>query len=246
MELTTSQGDHVTSAVDSSTKKGIWFPKQIHFFVKLSTAEMMWSPCDVVSSTIIFSFIGDVCICQIIFKATGITSAMVLPEPARRIPHLLISTAENGVSTHQTFLARAQEFDEYLELKGIQRPVVLLSDGHGSRLNHNVLFLLFKQIQLFVTPRHHRCYTIPWSVKQKYLPKIQKAWVCSVLGRKVQSSNGDNWRASQEEYTVKGNPRLHDYSKSEAQALKEKHINHSSKWFNESKKGSWHAERYRG
>ena len=152
MELTTSQGDHVTSAVDSSTKKGIWFPKQIHFFVKLSTAEMMWSPCDVVSSTIIFSFIGDVCICQIIFKATGITSAMVLPEAARRIPHLLISTAENGVSTHQTFLAGAQEFDKYLELKGIQRPVVLLSDGHGSRLNHNVLFLLFKQIQLFVTP----------------------------------------------------------------------------------------------
>ena len=49
---------------------------------------------------------------------------MVPPEAARRIPHSLISTAENGVSTHQTFLAAAQEFDEYLELKGIQRPVV--------------------------------------------------------------------------------------------------------------------------
>ena len=99
--------DHITRrphhwAVDSSTKKWIWFPKQIQFFVKLSTVEMMWSPCDVVSFTMIFSFIGDVCICQVIFKATGITSAMVPPEAARRIPHLLISTAENGISTHQT------------------------------------------------------------------------------------------------------------------------------------------------
>ena len=34
--------------------------------------------------------------------------------------------------------------------------------------------------------------------------------------------------------------------KSEAQALKEKHTNHSSTWFNDSKKDSSHAERYRG
>ena len=45
-------------------------------------------------------------------------------------------------------------------------------------------------------------------------------WVCSVLERKVQSSNGDNWWASQEEYTTAGKPRLCGYSKSEAQALK--------------------------
>ena len=113
----------------------------------------MWSPCDVVSSTMSFSFVGNVCICQVIFKATGITSAMVPPEAAKRIPHLLISTTENSVSTHQTFLATAQEFDEYLELKQIQRPVIMLSDGHGSQLNHVVLsFLLSKQIQLFLTP----------------------------------------------------------------------------------------------
>lgn len=91
--------------------------------------------------------------CQVIFKATGITSAMVPPESAHKISNLLITTAENGVSTHQTFLAAVHEFNEYLEQKGVQRPVVLLSDGHSSRLNHDVLsFLLSNQIQLFVTP----------------------------------------------------------------------------------------------
>ena len=91
--------------------------------------------------------------CQVIFKAQGITSAMVPATATNKIPNLLISTAENGVSTHQTFLAAAQEFDDYLEQKGVQRTVVLLSDGHSSRLNHDVMaFLLSKQIQLFITP----------------------------------------------------------------------------------------------
>ena len=78
---------------------------------------------------------------------------MVPPVAAEKIPNLLISTAENGVSTHHTFLAAVRELDDYLELKGVQRPVVLLSDGHGSRLKHeNLEFLLSKQILLFLTP----------------------------------------------------------------------------------------------
>jgi hypothetical protein len=95
---------------------------------------------------------GDVSICQVVFKAKGITSAMVPPEAASQIKHLLISTAENGVSTQETFLAAAKEFDEYLEEKGVVRPVVLLSDGHSSRLCYDVMaFLLSKQIQPFLT-----------------------------------------------------------------------------------------------
>ena len=59
-------------------------------------------------------FSGDVCACQVIFKATGITSAMVPPEAVEKIDHLLVSTAENGVSTHERFLDTVKEFDEYL------------------------------------------------------------------------------------------------------------------------------------
>ena len=91
--------------------------------------------------------------CQVIFKSSGITSAMVPPDAEEKIPNLLISAAEKGVLTHDTFLAAAKEFDDYLEKKGAQRPVILLSDGNSSRLNHEVLsFLLAKEIQLFVTP----------------------------------------------------------------------------------------------
>ena len=91
--------------------------------------------------------------CQVIFKGTGITSAMVPQEASEKIPNLLISTAENGVSTHETFLAAMQEFDEYLEEKQIERPVVLLSDGHSSRLEYDVLaYLQSRKINLFISP----------------------------------------------------------------------------------------------
>ena len=91
--------------------------------------------------------------CQVIFKAIGITSAMVPKEASEKIPNLLISTAENGVSTHETFLAAMQEFDEYLEEKQIERPVVLLSDGHSSRLEYDVLaYLQSRKINLFISP----------------------------------------------------------------------------------------------
>ena len=88
-----------------------------------------------------------------IFKATGITSAMAPPEAVEKIDHLLVSTAENGVSTHETFLDAVKEFDAYLTEKNIKRPVVLLSDGHSSRLKYEVITYMFeRQILLFITP----------------------------------------------------------------------------------------------
>ena len=60
------------------------------------------------------SFGGDVCACQVIFRSTGITSALAPPEAVEKIAHLLISTSENGVSTGETFLGAAKVFDEYL------------------------------------------------------------------------------------------------------------------------------------
>ena len=57
------------------------------------------------------------------------------------------------VSTHETFLAALQEFDEYLDEKQIERPVVLLSDGHSSRLEYDVLaYLQTRKINLFISP----------------------------------------------------------------------------------------------
>ena len=44
-------------------------------------------------------------------------------------------------------------FDRYLEENNIKRPVVVLSDGHSSRFDSDVLtFLRSKNIRLFITP----------------------------------------------------------------------------------------------
>ncbi|XP_047131973.1 uncharacterized protein LOC124811011 [Hydra vulgaris] len=99
------------------------------------------------------SFSGNICMCQVIFKCTGITSCMVPTEAANKIPHLLVTTSENGVSNHESFLAALKEFDVYLNEKNVKRPIILLSDGHSSRLDFDVLsFLELKKIRLFVTP----------------------------------------------------------------------------------------------
>ena len=69
------------------------------------------------------------------------------------VKHLLISTTEHGVSDHESFRAACVEFDEYLTEHEVQRPVVLLGDGHSSRFDFDVLtFLLAKLIWLFISP----------------------------------------------------------------------------------------------
>ena len=63
------------------------------------------------------------------------------------INNLLITSSESGVSD------ACEEFDSYLTEKGIQRPVVLLSDGHSSRFDYDGLkYLLSKEIWLFISP----------------------------------------------------------------------------------------------
>ena len=52
--------------------------------------------------------------CQVIFKCTGITNSMVSTEAAK-ISHLLVTTSDNGVSIHQSFLIALKEFDVYLK-----------------------------------------------------------------------------------------------------------------------------------
>jgi len=78
---------------------------------------------------------------------------MAPPEAVKNIQHLLITTCDHGVSDHKSLLDMYKEFDEYLTEKNVTRPVVLLSDGHSSRFNYDVLqFLQSKNIRMFLTP----------------------------------------------------------------------------------------------
>ena len=77
--------------------------------------------------------------CQVIFKCTGITSSMVPTEAANKISHLLVTTSDNGISIHQTFLVVLKELDVYLNKKNVKPAIALLSNGHNSRLHFDVL-----------------------------------------------------------------------------------------------------------
>ena len=70
-----------------------------------------------------------------------------------KIQHLLISTTENGFQEHESLLAAYEEFNAYLEKNKVKKPVVLLSDGHSSRFDDDVLqYLEDQQIRLFIGP----------------------------------------------------------------------------------------------
>ena len=78
---------------------------------------------------------------------------MAPPEAVEKIEHLLISNTERGSSDNKSLLAAYKEFDCYLTTNNIQRPVVIVSDGHSSRFNYEVMkFLKEKNICLFLSP----------------------------------------------------------------------------------------------
>ena len=49
---------------------------------------------------------------------------------------------DSGSQDHIILLAAYKEFDSYLEEKGIEKPVVVLSDCHASRFDADVLSYL--------------------------------------------------------------------------------------------------------
>ena len=98
------------------------------------------------------SFSGDIGPCHVIFKGKGLTGQMAPREAVEKIKHLLVSTSENGSQDHKTLLAAYKKFDAYLTEKNIERPVVILSDGHSSRFDLDVmLFLRSRQMRLYIT-----------------------------------------------------------------------------------------------
>ena len=91
--------------------------------------------------------------CQVIFSGKGISSQMAPEEAVKNIKNLVISTTERGSQDHNSLLAAYKVLDRHITKMDIQRPVVLLTDGHSSRFNFEVLqFCREKQIRMFVSP----------------------------------------------------------------------------------------------
>ena len=86
-------------------------------------------------------------------QGRGITSHMAPEVAVTKIPNLLVSTADSGTKDHVTLLAAYKQFNKVLTKKNVIRPVVVLSDGHSSRFDSEVLtFLRSVSIFLFIGP----------------------------------------------------------------------------------------------
>ena len=96
---------------------------------------------------------GDIAQCHLIFGGSCLSSQMAPEEAVNKIYHLLVSTTKSSYQTGDSYLASLRMLDEYITEKKIQRPVVLLTDGHSSRFSVEVLtFCRKRQIHQFVSP----------------------------------------------------------------------------------------------
>ena len=101
----------------------------------------------------VISLDGKVCMCQVIFAGKGVTSNMAPKKAVDRIPYLLVSTTENGMQDHKSLHASYKVLDKYCKENQVTLPAVVLSDGHSSRYNYDVLKFLHDCIlKLYVGP----------------------------------------------------------------------------------------------
>ena len=96
---------------------------------------------------------GNICMAHVIFAGSGIKSNMAPQSAVEAIPNLLISTTDHGMQTGKSCLQSYKEFNNYLIEKQIKKPVVMLTDGHASRFDLEVLqFCNEHKIYQFVSP----------------------------------------------------------------------------------------------
>ena len=78
---------------------------------------------------------------------------MIPEEAIKEINNLLISLTKNGVQDGSSLLDAYRYFNECIEKRGVQKPVLVLMDGHSSRFDYDVLkFCSKNNIHLFVGP----------------------------------------------------------------------------------------------
>ncbi|XP_066924340.1 uncharacterized protein [Clytia hemisphaerica] len=118
-----------------------------------SCKKMMRENRESVTICPVVSLAGEMAVSQVLFSGKGITTHMCPKPVAKKINNLLISSTEKGSQDNKSLLECYRLFDKYLDEKKIQRPVVMLADGHSSRFDYKVLkFLREHKINLFISP----------------------------------------------------------------------------------------------
>ena len=94
---------------------------------------------------------GEVSMCHVIFSSKCITDQMAPKEAVESIKNLLVSTTQSGYQDHRTCLESYKFLNRISADK--KRPVVILTDGHSSRFNPEVMrYCRNKQLHQFLSP----------------------------------------------------------------------------------------------
>ena len=83
----------------------------------------------------IINFKGE----QAIFSGSGHNSHMCPNSVTEKIPNLLISVNDSGYSEHSTLHAAYKELDKVIERKDLNRPNIVIADGHKLSFGADVM-----------------------------------------------------------------------------------------------------------
>ena len=81
---------------------------------------------------------GSLVLCHVIFKGETLTSKMITSDAVEKIKNLLISNTENGSQDGRSCLA-VYKFFATKVINESKKPCVILTDGHSSRFNYDVM-----------------------------------------------------------------------------------------------------------
>ena len=85
------------------------------------------------------SFDGEILMCHIIFPGTCISSHMAPKTAVEKISNLLVSTTDSVYQDGRTSLASYKMFAKAIKQNKVQKPIVVLTDGHSSRYDADVM-----------------------------------------------------------------------------------------------------------
>ena len=85
------------------------------------------------------SFDGEILMCHVIFPGTCISSHMAPKTAVEKINNLPVSTTNSGYHDGRTCLASYKMFAKAVKKNKVRKPIVVLTDGHSSRYDADVM-----------------------------------------------------------------------------------------------------------
>ena len=154
-------------------------------------AEIIKENREFVTIELFISLDGKIHVCHVIFAAVGISSAMAPPTAVEKIQNLFISVTENGYQSGKSCYESCKLLDKILEKEKTVRPICMLTEGHSSHFDLDVLrYNHKKQISCHVSPPDTTSLTQPLdqinaSLHSAYSSECEKFFKDNHINREV-------------------------------------------------------------